>query len=119
MTLTVYTADQFNSGHVVEAGFDKFEIIAATGINTIETDNISLTASPNPFNDVIQIHYKSKDATSNTITVTDIAGRIVKQTGILPASGSVTLGSEFSSGVYFVRLNESGKCVKSIKVVKN
>ena len=119
MTLTVYTADQFNSGHVVEAGFDKFEIIAASGINTIETDNISLTASPNPFNDVIQIHYKSKDATANTITVTDIAGRIVKQTGILPASGSVTLGIEFSSGVYFVRLNESGKCVKSIKVVKN
>jgi len=119
MTLTVYTADQFNSGHVVEAGFDKFEIIAASGINTIETDNISLTASPNPFNDVIQIHYKSKDASANTITVTDIAGRTVKQTGILPASGSVTLGSEFSSGVYFVRLNESGKCVKSIKVVKN
>jgi choice-of-anchor B domain-containing protein len=118
MSLTVYTADQPNTGHVVEAGFDKFEVQWATGINQISNEIISLTASPNPFTDVLKINYHSPSSSPCNIVVTDITGRVVEKSGILPVSGTLLLGNDYSSGVYFVQLFESGKFVKSIKVVK-
>ena len=50
MQISVYTADQAMSGHVVEGGFDKFEVNGTVGISTLSvTTNTLSSYCPNPF----------------------------------------------------------------------
>ncbi len=120
MRAIVRTADNA-PGHLVEAGFDKFLINEGpTGIAENSLTASSISAYPNPFSNEITINYNlnTKVSSDASVIITDITGRVVLTEKITTDKGIIMLNPEINSGIYFVSINNSGKKLTTIKVVK-
>lgn len=119
MKVIVRTADN-NPGHVVEAGFDKFEITEGTvGITDINSQESVITSYPNPFNDHTTVSYqlKSKPVSDAVLTVSDITGRIITSQNITQQKAEINLNIA-TSGIYFVSIKNGNEITSPIKIVK-
>ncbi|MGK0391114.1 MAG: choice-of-anchor B domain-containing protein [Maribacter sp.] len=77
MTIKVETADNANSGHLVEAGLDNFKIYEDPLLPVEEFENeLSLDISPNPFHSSLFISIPDEISTG-TLSIFDALGRIV------------------------------------------
>lgn len=118
MRLIVRTADT-SPGHLVEAGFDAFEIVEApAGVEELMTD-ATIHAYPNPFSNETTISYEmssiDKDA---SMTITDVTGRIIQTFKLSQMKGSVQMNQDVASGIYFVRILNGGRSTAPLKIVK-
>lgn len=118
-TLNVNTAG--HSGHLVIAADSN---IVQIGI--AETGNIKLTASPNPFKDVLRITLKSTENQKVTVTVYDalmrrinelVSGELVSGSRSFTWNGTDMHGNQLGNGVYFISL-KSAQGQKTLKIVK-
>lgn len=122
MRVIVRSADA-GSQHIVEAGFDKFQIMDSTafvGIAETKEGQIYLSAFPNPFNNEVKLEYKAKNNIEDgtLLVITDVLGRTVKQLNISGLRGTITLGADLLPGVYNVVLNHKNQSQQGIKIVK-
>ena len=100
-----------------EAAFDQFNVVDQT-VGTFNVEPIiTLSATPNPFNGSTIIRYENVEAQS-VLKVFDIAGKLVQTTFIETGSGQSAVGGSLLKGVYFVRIEQSGKSSKPLKLVK-
>ncbi len=119
MQVIVETADQPLTGHVVEGGFDQFEITEGTvGLPSISENQVFLSSYPNPFNNGFTLRFKVANASNASLLITDLAGRKVEQQLLNSTSGTLVLGENLSNGIYLIHLQEGGNTLKSLKVVK-
>lgn len=114
MQISVYTADQAMSGHVVEGGFDKFEVNGTVGISTLSATANTLSSSPNPFKNESRLHIGEN---GGNLTITDITGKMV-ETLKVQKNEQIFIGKSFKKGVYLVKLVSDKGTVSSIKLVK-
>ncbi|MBM3325057.1 MAG: T9SS type A sorting domain-containing protein, partial [Calditrichaeota bacterium] len=87
------------------------------------TPSVALHAWPNPFNEVVQISYYLPSNASVTLTIFDLLGRRAdKMHYPIQIAGWHRTSWEpnhLPSGIYFVRLEVTGKaCVQKIQLVK-
>jgi hypothetical protein len=108
-SLRVTTSDGPNSGHIVEAAIDGFQLETVTGVEEIAMD-VEIVASPNPSAKEFTIQYSIPDSGDDLqLIVFDELSRIVESHILLSNEGILTIGSEWESGVYFVQLqNKEG-----------
>lgn len=123
MTVVVEAADaQSGDGHLVEAGFDMFQIYDSIILSTSEIGAMELefAAVPNPFSGSLEITYNldSEAADAAVIEMRDVAGRIVFWKSLNATAGTITIDAKLAKGVYFVQLVNGGEVLKSLKVVK-
>ncbi|MCB9335554.1 MAG: choice-of-anchor B family protein [Flavobacteriales bacterium] len=115
MRLIVETGD-LGQGHLVEAGFDKFEIVemGSVGVNEIALGE-SVNIYPNPFNE--EFNVKVNEVLENIkIEVMDVTGKVIET---LSTNKSNTLVKcNYDKGIYFVNVYSNGNLVKSQKLVK-
>lgn len=118
MRLIVRTADTA-PGHLVEAGFDKFEIIEApAGVQELSSGT-TMNAYPNPFSNETTITYEMNVLDANaTMMITDVAGRTIESLKLSQKKGSVQLSPEVTSGIYFVRITNGNGISAPLKIVK-
>lgn len=112
MQLTVYTADQMNSGHLVEAGFDIFEISDSVlyGINQVAQSNMSLDIYPNPVIDDVSISYalaSAEKAENAEIVISNALGQEMIKFEVSSPLGNINMNEKLSSGIYFVSLRNA------------
>lgn len=98
----------------------------ATGVDYRAPQLSTLTARPNPFNQVVRIGYAPSRGTRVTVTIYDAAGRVVTSFDEVQASagieraiywdGTTSHGTRAASGVYFVHVDTLDE-VATIKVV--
>ncbi len=75
------------------------EMVSATSVDEINTNESGFTVYPNPVTDVFTVSMKDSQFKGN-IMLTDMSGRIIKQINI---NGNETISvSELDSGTYFV-----------------
>ncbi len=72
-------------------------------------EKLSLTAFPNPFQNYINLNTRSSDVKPLTITISDARGRVVEKKSNLPANGTLQLGNQLSSGIYFLEVIQGDK----------
>ena len=114
MTFIVETGD-LGSGHLVEAGLDKFQVIdGAVGINETMA-NTDFNIYPNPFN--TEINIQIKNATDIEVNVTDVTGKMLDHYTFKNQS-LIQLTNNYDKGVYFVNVFANGELVKTQKLVK-
>lgn len=110
------------AGNLVEAALDAFLVVegdttVAVGVTNILDPHFKI--SPNPFSAAVTLQYDLSQVSGNVICyMTDALGRNVETKLLVGASGSVELGNNLGSGVYFIRLVAGGKAVYEDKVVK-
>lgn len=114
MRLIIETADD-DPGHLVEAGFDKFEIIEGNpvGVNGIEV-NDEVKVQPNPFTNLLTITFANDN--QRRVELIDITGKVIDS--YLVNKNVLTLTKDYPKGVYFVKVFENNKLDTVKKVVK-
>jgi hypothetical protein len=120
MRLIVRTADA-SPGHIVEAGFDNFSIAdsSALGMSNVVLNN-GISIYPNPFNGTTTVHF-AMDATPVTgayIEVKDVTGRIISTQAVNQQEGTVEVGQNLSSGLYFVQLVNGTQTSAAVRIIK-
>jgi hypothetical protein len=106
--LDVYCASRA-SGSV--KGIDQLYLDITSGIETIETTNVSVY--PNPFSNNVNMVVDK----ASTIKITDVIGSVICSGTVNAGTNTIETGS-FSSGVYFITIsNNTGSVTK--KMIKN
>ena len=120
MNFVARIADQAISGHLVEGGIDKFEVMEGpAGLDEsafILKNHIAIF--PNPFNGTTTVSYLMDASKNAVLRVTDITGRITEEVQLSSTEGSVAIGSGYANGMYFVQLVNGQKISNVLKVVK-
>ena len=120
MQLIVETADYGPVFNIVEGGLDKFEVVEGpVGVNEINAEN-TLTAYPNPYNDIIRIDFNKANVTNaSKLVITDMQGRIVAEEKINPSQQYIETGRGLSSGVYLAKILTNGVSSTPIRITKS
>jgi choice-of-anchor B domain-containing protein len=103
-----------------EVALRDVELVNAT-INRVPelTEAVQLSASPNPFSDVVSIHYRlENDAKSAILHVFDVLGKEILVENITHTEGVLFLKNDWAKGVYSVQIEVEGRWSKAVKVVK-
>jgi hypothetical protein len=119
MKLIVRTAD-ISSGHLLEAGFDQFQIIEGNQVGVEETvkTNAMLNVYPNPFSYETTVSYDLDKINSDSrIEIVDVTGRVIRSVKISQMKGSITVDG-LSSGVYLVNVVNDNERSAPIRIIK-
>lgn len=113
-------AQDFPSGHIVEAGIDRFYVTDSITLGIAETSGFKnvLQVFPNPVNDRLNFNWGIFENTSSlSLEILDISGRIIKSQALLNNEGKIQLAVDFPAGIYFVRLNANNRTLKTERFV--
>ncbi len=119
MRVIVEAAD-LSPGHLVEAGIDAFFINdAPVAIDYIATEDLTMEATPNPFQEAITISYDlaNFDHTAQ-LAIYNVLGQQVEQHYLTTAKANIEVGQDLQKGIYFVQISVSGHVSKAMKIVK-
>ncbi len=103
-----------------EVSLRDVELVNAT-INRVPelADVVELSASPNPFNDVVSVQYRLENNTKEAILhVFDVLGKEVLTEKLKNTEGAVSLKNDWAKGVYSIQIEVQGRWSKPLKVVK-
>jgi hypothetical protein len=93
----------------------------STAVTDIQKKEIDLSATPNPFTDIINLTYELTDNKSIIIEIYDLLGkRIYTENLGLQSKGRYThkLDNQFEKGIYVLKFS-CGNQSKNIKIIKN
>ncbi|MDF2438616.1 MAG: hypothetical protein K0Q95_2992 [Bacteroidota bacterium] len=119
MKIIVRTADN-TPGHLVEAGFDKFQVTEGPmGVADQAEAKTSLAVYPNPFDAETTIAYtlQNQPVSDAKIIITDITGRVIEMHGIDKQNGTMMFNSA-TAGIYIVTVMNGSESSSPLKIVK-
>jgi len=113
---TDYITTSGSGGTTTQGVQQPYEIFIATGV---EETGIVLQASvfPNPAENHIILTVENPESEMN-FYLYDNNGKLVKQEKIISKQTKIVL-TEISNGIYFLRINNNEKEIKSFKIIKN
>lgn len=118
-TTVAFIAVDETPGHLVKAAIDKFEIVEGLGVNVIDINqNIQVLASPNPFNNVLNVDYQLDGVEKSILVVTDITGKILEKQDLIAQKGKTFVGEKLENGLYFIQIQQGTKVSAPLKVAK-
>lgn len=88
------------------------------GFGEIDADQVQFLAYPNPASDVLQLDLGEQGASATVVSFVDAKGAVVREQGVVPSSGMVTLNVQgMAPGAYTVRLIGQGRLLGTHRVV--
>jgi choice-of-anchor B domain-containing protein len=115
MRFIIETAD-LGSGHLVEAGLDKFMVFdGAVAINEID-DNDKFIISPNPFNEVINVKLNT-ELSNIEIKIFDVTGKLLDSYSFNNQQ-IISLNNNYENGIYMINIYTNNELVKTQKLIK-
>lgn len=117
MQLIVRAMD-LTPGHVVEGGFDKFQVVDSSQVGiaaTIEKTNANFIY-PNPFNDELTIQLNSITKVMR-VEVYEVTGKMINKMEFNNTS-IVNFKNNYKSGIYFIKVYGDGVLIKTQKIIK-
>jgi hypothetical protein len=95
-----------------------YEISTVSGIEEAIGINLTITAYPNPTSDYLTLSINEFDISNLSYQLFDMQGKLLLSTKITNEKTSIVM-SNLIPAVYFVRVMEGIKNVKTFKIVKN
>lgn len=77
-----------------------------------------LAVRENPFHEQTGVLYQLPGSEPCSILVTNTLGQVIEKVGLHDQSGEQSLGASWAPGVYFVCLEQGGKVIQSVKLLK-
>ena len=111
-----YETQTSATGKITPGVQQPYEIFTlATNENVVQS-NISVY--PNPVKDFLTVDFNSEKLDNSSYQLFDVTGKVINQ-GNLKSVKSQISASSLTSGIYLLRITNSGKVVKSFKIIKN
>lgn len=115
----VYTTNTGTSGSVAQGVQQAYEVLGVqTGLEETKGINLSVSAYPNPTTDYLTLSIREFEISNLSYQVYDISGRLLQSEKITGNQTSIVM-SNFVPAIYFVKVIQSNKEVKTFKIIKN
>ena len=113
------TATHIAGSYVTTQGFHQNSYVI-TAVEDLRTD-INIFVYPNPTMDFILVDlstFVASERPASVLTITDINGKVLHQAKVTNAVEQLDL-SNYTSGVYFLTVEQESQLIKSFKIIKN
>ena len=114
----VYTTNTGTNGYVAQGVQQAFEISVVTAIEEAKGINLTVTAYPNPTTDYLTLRIGEFDISNLTYQLYDINGKLLQNEKITGNQTSIAM-SNLVPAIYFVKVIQGNKEVKTFKIIKN
>jgi hypothetical protein len=115
---TIYTANSGMNGTVSQGVQQPYEIL--TVFVSEETKDISLECSafPNPVDDYLKLKVNYTTEENLSYLLYDISGKLLLTQKVINAETLIFMNN-LPAAVYFLKINDNNKEVKTFKIIKN
>lgn len=114
----VYTTNTGTNGSVAHGVQQPYEISIITGIEEANGINLTVTVYPNPTIDYLTLDVKDFQLSTLSFQLYDISGKLLQSKKINDSQTSIVMRN-FAPAIYFVKVMDGNKEVKTFKVIKN
>jgi hypothetical protein len=114
----VYTTHTGTSGSAAQGVQQPFEISVVTGIEEAKDINLVCSAFPNPATDNVKLKAENYETENLTYQLYDIRGNLLENKKIEGNETSIVI-SNLVLGIYFLKVSNNNKEVKTFKIIKN
>jgi hypothetical protein len=106
------------NGSVAQGVQQPFEISVVTGIEEAGEVNLMLSAYPNPATDFVILKVVNYDSPNLSWELFDINGNILEKEKIEGTETTIRFENR-SPSVYFLKVTDNNKMIKTFKIIKN
>lgn len=114
----VYTTNIGASGSVAQGVQQPFEISVITGLKEAKDLNLSVLAYPNPTTYFLNLKVENYENTNLSYQLYDISGKLLEIKKITDNETRIAMNN-LVPAIYFVKVSQGNKDVKTFKIIKN
>lgn len=114
----VYQTHTSANGSITEGVQQPFEISVVTNIEEAKDINILVSAYPNPTIDYLTLEVKNFDIKNLYFQLYDMQGKLLQNKKITDNRTNIVMNNLVSS-IYFIKLIQNNKEIKTFKIIKN
>jgi hypothetical protein len=114
----VYTTYNGTNGSVAQGVQQPYEISVVTAIEEANNISIEFSVYPNPASDFIKLKTETYDLESLRYQLYDINGIILQDNQVEGDETSIVM-SNLPSAIYFLKVTDKNKVVKTFKIIKH
>jgi len=107
-----------SNGSVAQGVQQPFEISVVTGLEEAKGINLSVSAYPNPTTDFLNLKVENYDNTNLSYQLFDISGKLLETKKLVGNQTNIVM-SNLVPAIYFVKVTDGSKEVKTFKIIKN
>ena len=113
----VYTTNTGSNGSVSQGVQQPYEISVVSGIGD-NTINLSCTAYPNPTTDKLTLRVENTEKLNLNYQLLDINGKVLESNKVEGSETCISMES-LTPSIYFLKISDGLKEVKTFKIIKN
>lgn len=114
----VYTNNTGTNGSVSQGVQQPYEISIVTALEETQGINLSISAFPNPTTDYLTLSTGNFDNKNLSFHLYDINGKMMQESKINVSETKISM-TDLPPAIYFLKVTENQKEVKTFKIVKN
>jgi hypothetical protein len=114
----VYTKNTGTTGSVSQGVQQPYEISVITSLETFKNINLETSVYPNPASDILKLKIENNDVENLTFQLYDINGTILQNNKVESTITDINM-TNYVPAVYFLKVMQGKKEVKTFKVIKN
>jgi len=114
----VYIINTGTNGSVAQGVQQPFEISVVTGLEEAKGINLMISAYPNPTTNYLQLQVESEKLKDLSYQLFDTNGKLLETKKIEGNQTSIIM-SNLVPAIYFLKIIQNNKEVKSFKIIKN
>jgi hypothetical protein len=114
----VYTTYTGSNGTVSQGVQQPFEISVVTGLEEAKDISLEIIAYPNPASDFIKLMIKNYEVDNLSYQLYDVNGSILQDNKIEGQETNISM-LNLKPSVYFLKVTDNKKVVKTFKIIKN
>ena len=113
-----YTLNTGSDGSVAQGIQQPYEISAVS--STVNTDGIKLSFSvyPVPASNFVKLQVNNHETQKMNFQFVDLNGKVLSNKKISTSVTKIPM-DHLTKGIYFLRVSENGKYLKTFKIIKN
>lgn len=113
----VYTTNSSAAGTVSQGIQQPYEISVSTAVENTSDILLDFTAYPNPTTDILKLRTGNRNFESVTFQLFDMNGKLIKNGKVAGSETSINMEA-LSPSVYFLKIIEKDKEIKTFKIIK-
>ncbi len=112
----VYTANSAANGGNIQGVQQPYEI-STLGVDDYPEVNLQLSAYPNPTSDNLILSITNLNTAMLSYSLYDVSGRVIKTKSITENTTNIEMNG-LQAAIYFVKVSDRNKEIKTFKIIK-